>query len=136
MSRKHAIVKRVLIVVQLVGLSPFGTDNFLRTRLRAHLGGLKRDDRVIREEGLDTLTDDELRQACRARAMRAVFGDGARAFMKQSMEEWLELSLDRCLISHPSYFDTSVRFQKTAILLAVVVSSFYRHAADPGQESC
>lgn len=27
---------------QLVGLSPFGTDNFLRTRLRAYLGPLKR----------------------------------------------------------------------------------------------
>lgn len=79
-----------------MGLSPFGTDNFLRSRLRAHLGAIKRDDQVIREEGVSTMTFEELKQASRARGMRTPYGEGAKLFMERQLEEWLELSLDRC----------------------------------------
>ncbi|CAD7705180.1 unnamed protein product [Ostreobium quekettii] len=90
---------QLVSMCQFVGLSPFGTDSFLRARLRAHLGYIKRDDSVIRSEGVDALTEDELRQASRARGMRAPYGEGAREFMKTQMEDWLELSLDRALPS-------------------------------------
>ncbi|CAD7704609.1 unnamed protein product [Ostreobium quekettii] len=90
---------QLVSMCQFVGLSPFGTDSFLQTRLRAHLGYIKRDDLVIRSEGVDALTEDELRQASRARGMRAPYGEGAREFMKAQMEDWLELSLDRALPS-------------------------------------
>ncbi len=43
------------------------------------------DDREIKEEGVDSLTDEELRQACRARGMRAPFGEGAAAFMRDQV---------------------------------------------------
>lgn len=79
-----------------MGLSPFGTDSFLRSRLRGHLGGTKRDDQVIREEGVATMTLEELRQASRARGMKTPYGEGAKQYMERQMEEWLELSLDRC----------------------------------------
>ncbi|GMH33776.1 hypothetical protein BSKO_01610 [Bryopsis sp. KO-2023] len=94
-------LERVQLVsmCQFVGLSPFGTDNFLRTRLRAHLGGIKRDDRDIRSEGIESMTLEELKQACRARGMRTPYGEGARQFMERQMEEWLEHSLDRALPS-------------------------------------
>ncbi len=53
------------------------------------------DDRSIKEEGLDNLSEEELRSACRARGMRAPFGEGAATFMRRQMAEWLDLSLNR-----------------------------------------
>ena len=56
------------------------------------------DDRAIKAEGLDNLTEGELREACRARGIRGnVYGEGARAFMIRQLGEWLELSLNRCV---------------------------------------
>jgi LETM1 and EF-hand domain-containing protein 1 len=65
------------------------------SRLRAHLDQIKRDDRLIKKEGIDVLSEEELRQACRARGMRAPFGEGAAAFMRKQLAEWLDLSLNR-----------------------------------------
>lgn len=59
-------------------------------------GGMQRDDRAIQEEGVENLTDEELRSACRTRGMRAPFGEGAPAFMQRQLREWLDLSLHRC----------------------------------------
>ena len=94
-------LERVQLVglCRFVGISPFGTDAFLKTRLRAHLLEIKQDDREIQEEGLDMLTEEELRQACRARGMRTPFGEGAEKFMRQQLEEWLDWSLHRSLPS-------------------------------------
>ena len=49
-----------------------------------------------RAERLARLSEDELRQACRARGMRAPFGDGAAEYMRQQLAEWLDWSLNRC----------------------------------------
>lgn len=64
-------------------------------RLRAHLEQIKRDDRMIKAEGLEALSEEEMRQACRARGMRAPFGEGAAVFMRKQLKEWLDLSLNR-----------------------------------------
>ena len=64
-------------------------------RLRSHLDQIKRDDRLIKNEGIEALSEDELRQACRARGMRAPFGEGAVTFMCKQLKEWLDLSLNR-----------------------------------------
>ncbi len=56
---------QLVTLCQFVGITPFGTDAFLRSRLRQHLAQVKRDDLDIKAEGLDNLTPDELRQACR-----------------------------------------------------------------------
>ncbi len=66
------------------------------SRLRAHLDQIKRDDRLIKLEGIEALSEEELRQACRARGMRAPFGEGAVTFMRKQLNEWLDLSLNRC----------------------------------------
>lgn len=58
-------------------------------------GVAQEDDRAIKEEGLDNLTEEELRSASRARGMRAPYGEGAVAFMRRQMTEWLDLSLNR-----------------------------------------
>jgi LETM1 and EF-hand domain-containing protein 1 len=79
-----------------VGLSHLGTNDFLRMRLRTHLNSVKADDMEIKKEGLDVLTDDELRGACRARGMSAPFGSGCTELMRKNMSDWMELSLERC----------------------------------------
>ena len=53
------------------------------------------DDRAIKDEGLDALTDEELRHACRARGMRTPYGEQATDFMHRQLQEWLDLSLNR-----------------------------------------
>jgi LETM1-like protein len=55
----------------------------------------QQDDRAIRDEGLENLTEEELRAACRQRGIRAPYGEGAAAFMRRQLSEWLELSLNR-----------------------------------------
>mmetsp|Transcript_17598 Transcript_17598/g.52868 ORF Transcript_17598/g.52868 Transcript_17598/m.52868 type:complete len:846 (+) Transcript_17598:182-2719(+) len=85
---------------RFIGVTPFGTDEFLRVRLRARLAAIKADDRAIKAEGLDALSESELREACRARGIRAnVFGEGASKLMRKRLSEWLELSLNRMLPS-------------------------------------
>ena len=90
---------QLVSLCRFAGIQPFGTDAFLAARLRAHLARIKSDDRAIREEGVASLTDDELRSACRARGMRAPFGDGARAFNERQLTDWLDLSLNHALPS-------------------------------------
>lgn len=68
---------------------------------------MQSDDRVIKEEGLDNLTDDELRGACRFRGMRTPYGEGAVTFMRKQLQEWLDLSLNRYSLSHYECCDTS-----------------------------
>lgn len=94
-------LERVQLVslCRFVGISPFGTDAFLKSRLRSHLLEIKDDDRDIQEEGIENLTEDELRQACRARGLRAPFGEGAVKFMRHQLDEWLDWSLNRSLPS-------------------------------------
>jgi len=90
---------QVVSLCQLLGLPPYGTDGYLRSRLRAQLGKIKKDDAVISAEGLDRLEDDELRAALRARGMRGVYGAGADAYMRAQLRGWLDLSLNHGLPS-------------------------------------
>lgn len=68
----------------------------MQQRLNRGLAAVQSDDRVIKDEGLDNLTDDELRSACRSRGMRTPYGEGAVVFMRKQLQEWLDLSLNRC----------------------------------------
>mmetsp|Transcript_18273 Transcript_18273/g.39333 ORF Transcript_18273/g.39333 Transcript_18273/m.39333 type:complete len:828 (+) Transcript_18273:252-2735(+) len=94
-------LERVQLVsmCQFVGISPFGTDAFLVSRLRAHLQKVKSDDYEIEKEGLENLTEEELRAACRARGIRALYGEGAVPIMRRHLQDWLDLSLHRGLPS-------------------------------------
>ena len=53
-----------------MGIKPFGGDGFLRFQLRTTLRAIKEDDRRILWEGVDSLTLDELQDACQERGMR------------------------------------------------------------------
>jgi len=82
---------------KFLGLQSFGSDEFLRQRLRDYIRKVKKDDRMIKDEGLENLEESELRDACRARGMAAPFGPYAKEFMAQQLREWLSLSLDQAI---------------------------------------
>jgi hypothetical protein len=71
------------------------TEAILRTRLQAHLVEIRADDIEIKAEGIENLTDDEMRAAARARGMPAPFGIGCTSLLRNQLQEWIELSLDR-----------------------------------------
>ncbi len=54
-----------------MGLNHFGTDALLRFQLRNKVRQIKADDQMILWEGVDSLTPEELRNACAERGMRA-----------------------------------------------------------------
>lgn len=54
------------------------------------------DDLMIKAEGLDSLTDDELRTACKARGLRAAYGEGAASYMRKQMQVRRELEAVSC----------------------------------------
>lgn len=41
---------------------------------------------MIKAEGLEQLTDDELRSACKTRGMKAAFGPGAAPYMRKQLQ--------------------------------------------------
>ncbi|XP_008840055.1 mitochondrial proton/calcium exchanger protein [Nannospalax galili] len=82
---------QLVALCKLLELQSIGTNNFLRFQLTMRLRSIKADDKLISEEGVDSLTVKELQAACRARGMRAlgVTEDRLRGQLKQ----WLDLHL-------------------------------------------
>lgn len=54
---------------------------------------------MIKAEGLDSLTDDELRTACKARGLKAAYGEGAGSYMRKQMQVGATRLRLRCFMS-------------------------------------
>lgn len=82
---------------QLVGmtkymnLSAFGTDMMLRYQIRHRMRQIKRDDRAISFEGVDSLSVPELQMACASRGLRTQGMSPAR--LRDDLQMWLDLRL-------------------------------------------
>lgn len=82
---------------QLVGictymnLSTFGTDAMLRYQVRHRMRQIKRDDKAIAYEGVESLSVPELQTACAARGLRTHGMSPAR--LRDDLGLWLELRL-------------------------------------------
>ena len=82
---------------QLVGisrymnLSTFGTDTLLRYNVRHRMRQIKRDDRAISYEGVESLSVPELQTACAARGVRTQGMSPAR--LRDDLNTWLDLRL-------------------------------------------
>ncbi|KAJ7534202.1 hypothetical protein O6H91_13G083600 [Diphasiastrum complanatum] len=87
---------RLLSMCKYMGISPYGTDAFLRYSLRNKLAGIKADDRMIQTEGVESLSESELRAACRERGM---LGLVSVEEMRQQLKDWLDLSLNHSVPS-------------------------------------
>uniref|UniRef100_A0A1D1XQF2 LETM1 and EF-hand domain-containing protein 1, mitochondrial n=1 Tax=Anthurium amnicola TaxID=1678845 RepID=A0A1D1XQF2_9ARAE len=58
---------RLVNMCKYMGIQPYGTDKYLRYMMRRKLQQIKNDDKLIQAEGIESLSDSELRQACRDR---------------------------------------------------------------------
>ena len=82
---------------QLVGmcrylnLNTFGTDLMLRYQVRHRMRQIKRDDRAISYEGVDSLSVPELQMACASRGLRTHGMSPAR--LREDLQTWLDLRL-------------------------------------------
>ncbi|KAG8508640.1 Mitochondrial proton/calcium exchanger protein [Galemys pyrenaicus] len=82
---------QLVALCRLLELQSIGTNNFLRFQLTMRLRSIKADDKLIDEEGVDTLNVKELQAACRARGMRALGVTEDR--LRDQLKQWLELHL-------------------------------------------
>ncbi|CAJ1938342.1 unnamed protein product [Sphenostylis stenocarpa] len=87
---------RLVNMCKYMGISPFGTDAYLRYMLRKHLRRIKEDDKLIQAEGVDSLSEAELREDCRERGMLGLFSVKE---MRQQLRDWLDLSLNHSVPS-------------------------------------
>ncbi|XP_058737496.1 uncharacterized protein LOC131609724 isoform X2 [Vicia villosa] len=87
---------RLVNMCKYMGISPYGTDAYLRYMLRKRLQEIKNDDKLIQEEGVESLSEAELRQACRDRGL---LGLRSVEEMRQQLNDWLDLSLYHSLPS-------------------------------------
>ncbi|SPO07675.1 probable suppressor of mrs2-1 mutation [Cephalotrichum gorgonifer] len=74
-----------------LNLSTFGNDTMLRYQVRHRMRQIKRDDRTIAFEGVDSLNVAELQAACAARGVRTYSVSPAR--MRADLQTWLDLRL-------------------------------------------
>ena len=66
-----ALFLQLVSLSKYMGLNHFGTDALLRFQLRNKIRKIKADDQMILWETVDSLTPEELRNACAERGMRA-----------------------------------------------------------------
>ncbi|KAF1353682.1 MRS7 family protein [Delphinella strobiligena] len=78
-------------ICRYMSLGTFGTDTMLRYQIRHRMRQIKRDDRAISYEGVETLSVPELQTACAARGLRTHGMSPAR--LRDDMNMWLELRL-------------------------------------------
>ncbi|XP_043828498.1 mitochondrial proton/calcium exchanger protein isoform X2 [Dromiciops gliroides] len=84
---------QLVALCRLLELQSIGTNNFLRFQLIMRLRSMKADDKLIAEEGVDTLNVKELQAACRARGMRALGVTEER--LREQLKQWLDLHLNQ-----------------------------------------
>ncbi|KAI6699054.1 hypothetical protein NL676_019173 [Syzygium grande] len=87
---------RLVNMCKYMGISPFGTDAYLRYMLRKRLRSIKEDDKLIQAEGVESLSEEELREDCRERGM---LGLRSVEEMRQQLCDWLDLSLNHSVPS-------------------------------------
>lgn len=82
---------QLVSICRYMSLNTFGTDNMLRYQIRHRMRQIKRDDRQISYEGVDSLTSGELQTACASRGIRTQSVSPAR--MREYLQQWLDLRL-------------------------------------------
>ncbi|XP_010640010.1 mitochondrial proton/calcium exchanger protein isoform X1 [Fukomys damarensis] len=82
---------QLVALCKLLELQSIGTNNFLRFQLTMRLRSIKADDKLIAEEGVDSLNVKELQAACRVRGMRALGVTEDR--LRSQLKQWLDLHL-------------------------------------------
>ena len=87
---KHLSHAKLQAIASFFGVHTEGTDSFLRASILARLAELREDDALIHEQGVDTLTDAELRDALIARGT-PITGKSREERLK-ALGEWFHLA--------------------------------------------
>ncbi|KKK15566.1 hypothetical protein AOCH_005396 [Aspergillus ochraceoroseus] len=78
-------------ICKYMNLNSFGTDAMLRYNIRHRMRQIKRDDRAIFYEGVESLSVPELQMACASRGIRTHGVSPAR--LREDLSVWLDLRL-------------------------------------------
>ncbi len=82
---------QLVSICRYMNLNTFGTDTMLRYQIRHRMRQIKRDDRVISFEGVDSLNVSELQMACASRGIKTHTVSPAR--LREDLQSWLDLRL-------------------------------------------
>lgn len=82
---------QLVSICRYMNITSFGTDNFLRYQVRVRMRQIKRDDRAIAYEGVDSLSVPELQTACASRGLRTYGVSPGR--LRDDLQAWLDLRL-------------------------------------------
>ncbi|KAK8186407.1 LETM1-like protein-domain-containing protein [Phyllosticta citribraziliensis] len=82
---------QLVAICRYMNLNTFGTDNILRYQIRHRMRQIKRDDKMIFIEGVESLSVPELQNACASRGLRTHGMSPAR--LRDDLQTWLELRL-------------------------------------------
>lgn len=107
---------QLVSMCRYMNLNTFGTDMMLRYQIRHRMRQIKRDDKAISYEGVDSLTVAELQMACAARGIRTHSVSPAR--MRTDLQTWLNLRLKEGVPS-----------------TLLVLSNAYMYSQDSGEHS-
>ncbi|KAG7510760.1 mitochondrial proton calcium exchanger isoform X4 [Solea senegalensis] len=84
---------QLVALCRLLELQSIGTNNFLRFQLIMKLRTIRADDKLIAEEGVDSLNVTEVQAACRVRGMRSLGVTEER--LREQLSQWLDLHLNQ-----------------------------------------
>ena len=82
---------QLVSMCRYLNLNTFGTDMMLRYQIRHRMRQIKRDDRAISYEGVDSLLVGELQTACASRGIKSYGVSPAR--LREDLQTWLDLRL-------------------------------------------
>ncbi|KAF2270690.1 LETM1-domain-containing protein [Lojkania enalia] len=82
---------QLVAICRYMNLGSFGTDNLLRYQIRVRMRQIKRDDRAISYEGVNSLSVPELQTACASRGLKTHGVSPAR--LREDLQTWLDLRL-------------------------------------------
>lgn len=78
-------------ICKYMNLNTFGTDAMLRYQIRHRMRQIKRDDKAISFEGVDSLSVPELQMACASRGLRTHGMSPSK--LREDLQLWLDLRL-------------------------------------------
>ncbi|KAG0677322.1 hypothetical protein C6P40_002892 [Pichia californica] len=81
----------LIALAKYINIRPYGTDQILRYRIRHKMLKIKADDRLIDNDGVDSLSLTELQQACASRGIHMF--NATPGQMRQYLNEWLDMRL-------------------------------------------
>ncbi|XP_035023107.1 mitochondrial proton/calcium exchanger protein isoform X2 [Hippoglossus stenolepis] len=84
---------QLVALCRLLELQSIGTNNFLRFQLIMKLRAIRADDKLIADEGVESLNVNEVQAACRVRGMRSLGVTEDR--LREQLIQWLDLHLNQ-----------------------------------------